>query len=182
MARLKELYNKEIKGQLFKEGNFGSIMQVPTITKIVVNSGVGEATKNSGAIDEMVEIVTQITGQKPTIRKSRKAISSFKLREDMEIGVAVTLRGSRMWEFFDKFVNIVLPRTKDFRGLSAKSFDGRGNYAVGVEDHTIFPEIDTSKVQKLRPLQVVIVTSATNDKDGKMLLDKFGFPFVKDGK
>jgi large subunit ribosomal protein L5 len=182
MARLKDLYNKEIKAQLLKEGNYPSIMAVPQISKIVINSGVSEATKNSAAIDEMVQIVQEITGQKPTIRKAKKAISAFKLREEMDIGVATTLRGEKMWEFFDKFVNVVLPRTKDFRGASATAFDGTGNYAIGIDDHAIFPEIDTSKVTKIRNLQVVIVTTATNDKDGKALLDKFGFPFKKDGK
>jgi len=182
MARLKDLYNKEIKKQLLKEGGFPSIMAVPKITKIVVNSGVSEATKNSGAIDEMVQIVQEITGQRPTVRKAKKAISAFKLRELMDIGVATTLRGNKMWEFFDKFVNVVLPRTRDFRGASVTAFDGRGNYAIGIEDHAIFPEIDSSRVTKIRNLQVVIVTSATNDKDGKALLDKFGFPFKKDGK
>jgi large subunit ribosomal protein L5 len=182
MSRLKDLYNKEIKAQLLKEGNHPSIMAVPQISKIVVNSGVSEATKNSAAIDEMVQIIQEISGQKPTIRKAKKAISAFKLREEMDIGVATTLRGEKMWEFFDKFVNVVLPRTKDFRGASATAFDGRGNYAIGIDDHAIFPEIDTSKVTKIRNLQVVIVTTATNDKDGKALLDKFGFPFQKDGK
>lgn len=180
MVRLKDVYNKEIKPALIKEGKFANTMSIPSITKIVVNAGVGEATSNSSAIEEMVEIIESITGQKPTIRKSRKAISAFKLREDMPIGVAVTLRGDRMWEFLDKLINIVIPRTKDFRGVSSTAFDGNGNYSLGIDDHAIFPEVDTSKIQKVKDLQVVIVTSAKDNEGGKMLLDKFGFPFKKD--
>lgn len=182
MARLKELYQKEISKQLMTERGYASVMSVPTFKKIIVNSGVGEATKVSTAIEEMVAIIEQITGQKPTVRKSKKAVSAFKLREKMDIGVAVTLRGERMWEFLDKFVNVVLPRTKDFHGISAKAFDGAGNYAIGIDDHAIFPEIDSSRVTKIKSLQVIIVTSAKDDKEGRALLDKFGFPFAKDGK
>ena len=182
MARLKDKYNKEIKKELMKEERFHSEMALPTLKKIVVNAGVGEATTNSSAIDDMVEIMEQITGQKPVITKSKKAVSAFKLRENMDIGVYVTLRGERMWEFFDKLVSVVFPRTKDFRGLSTTAFDGAGNYSVGIEDHTVFPEIDPNKVQKLRSLQVVIVTTAFTAEDGRLHLDKFGFPFKKDGK
>ncbi|GAB4161381.1 MAG: 50S ribosomal protein L5 [Candidatus Dojkabacteria bacterium] len=182
MTRLQELYNKEIRAALKTELNAPNLMAVPKITKIVVNSGVGEATTNSAALDEMSEIIGIITGQKPTVRKSKKAVSAFKLREGMEVGVAVTLRGDLMWEFFDKLINVVVPRTKDFRGLSAKAFDGRGNYALGISEHTVFPEIDTSRVQKIRGLQIIIVTSAKDNNEARVLLDKFGFPFVKDGK
>lgn len=181
MARLKEQFNKEIRQELLKEGNFPNVMAVPTIKKIIINAGVNSSGKN-GSIEELEEIIAQIAGQKPTMRKARKAISAFKLREEMPVGVAVTLRGEKMWEFFDKLINVVIPRTKDFRGLSATAFDGSGNYAIGIDDHTIFPEVDTSTVTKIFNLQVVIVTSAKNNKDGKMLLDKFGFPFVQDGK
>lgn len=179
MTRLREEYNKRIRPELMKEKGYTNLMAVPTLTKIVINAGVGEATTNKVALEEMTEIITKIAGQKPVLTKSKKAISAFKIREGLEIGVMVTLRGDRMWEFFDKLVNVVLPRTKDFRGLNPKAFDGSGNYALGIREHTVFPEIDPNKVQKIRPLQVVIVTSARNDDDAKTLLDKFGFPFKK---
>lgn len=180
MARLREEYNKTIKKELMKEGGFPNEMGVPTLKKIVVNVGVGEAVTNKGALDEVSEILKLITGQKPVVNRAKKAVSAFKIRQGMEIGVSVTLRGDRMWEFFDKLVNIVLPRTKDFRGLDVKSFDGAGNLSVGVEDHTVFVEIDPNNVTKVRSLQITIVTTAKNDKDAKLLLDKFGFPFKKD--
>lgn len=180
MTRLKEEYNKTIKKELLKEGNFGNIMAVPTLEKIVLNVGAGEAVKDSNALEDIKEILAKISGQKPVVNKARKAISAFKIREGMEIGVSVTLRGDRMWEFFDKLVNIVFPRVKDFRGLDVSSFDGSGNYSIGMEDHTVFPEIDPNNTSKIRSLEITIVTTAKNDKDGKMLLDKFGFPFKKD--
>lgn len=181
MARLKEEYNK-IKPEVQKELNLPSEMAVPRILKIVVNTGVSDATRDSSAIEEATDIITSITGQKPSINKAKKAVSAFKLREGLEIGVSATLRGDRMWHFFDKLVNVVMPRTKDFRGLSPKAFDKAGNYSLGIEDHTVFPEIDTSKNQKIRSLQVTIVTSGANTEASKMVLDKFGFPFKKDGK
>jgi len=180
MARLREEYNKRIKQELMTEGEFKNAMEVPTFKKIVVNVGAGEAVNNKGAIDEIVEILKLITGQKPVVNKAKKAISAFKIREGMEIGVSATLRGDRMWEFFDKLVNVVLPRTKDFRGLNPKSFDGAGNYSLGVEDHTVFIEIDPNNVTKIRSLEITIVTTAKNNKDARLLLDKFGFPFKKD--
>ena len=180
MTRLKEEYNKIIKKELLKEGNFGNIMAVPTLEKIVLNVGAGEAVKDSNALEDIKEILAKISGQKPVVNKARKAISAFKIREGMEIGVSVTLRGDRMWEFFDKLVNIVFPRVKDFRGLDVSSFDGSGNYSIGMEDYTVFPEIDPNNTSKIRSLEITIVTTAKNDKDGKMLLDKFGFPFKKD--
>ncbi len=180
MARLRDEYNNRIKAELMKEGNFTNVMQVPTLKKIVVNVGAGEAIANKAALEEIVKMVELICGQKPVVNKAKKAISAFKLREGMEIGVSATLRGDRMWEFFDKLINIVLPRVKDFRGLSAKSFDKAGNYTMGIEDHTIFVEIDPNNVTKIRGLEITIVTSAKNAKDGKLLLDKFGFPFIKD--
>jgi large subunit ribosomal protein L5 len=180
MARLREEYNKKIKGELMKERGYSNPMRVPTLKKIVVNVGAGEATSNSSALEEIVSMLTAITGQKPVVNKAKKAISAFKVREGMEVGVTVTLRGERMWEFFDKLVNIVLPRTKDFRGLSPDSFDGAGNYSIGIEDHTVFIEIDPNNVTKVRSLQVTLVTNAENDEEAKVLLDKFGFPFRKD--
>ncbi len=179
MNRLQEEYNKTVSKELMKEQSYSNVMQVPTLKKIVVNVGAGEAVDNNAALDEIVEILTRITGQKPVVNKAKQAVSAFKIRQGMEIGVSVTLRGERMWQFFDKLVNIVLPRTKDFRGLSPRSFDGAGNYSLGIEDHTVFIEIDPNNVSKIRSLEVTIVTSAMNDKDGKALLDKFGFPFTK---
>ncbi len=179
MARLKEEYNKTIRKELLKEGSFGNIMAVPTLKKIVLNVGAGDVVKDSSALEDIKEILAKISGQKPVVNKARKAVSAFKIREGMEIGVSVTLRGDRMWEFFDKLVNIVFPRVKDFRGLDVSSFDGSGNYSIGIEDHTVFPEIDPNNTSKIRSLEITIVTTAGNDKDGKMLLDKFGFPFKK---
>lgn len=179
MARLKEEYNKTIRSELLKDGGFGNIMAVPTLEKIVINVGAGEAVKDSNALEDIVDILTKISGQKPVVNKARKAVSAFKIRQGMEIGVSVTLRGDRMWEFFDKLVNIVFPRVKDFRGLNPKSFDGSGNYSVGFDDHTVFPEIDPNNTSKVRSLEITIVTTAKDDKSGRMFLDKFGFPFKK---
>lgn len=180
MARLREEYNNRIRKELMGEIGYSNIMRTPTLSKIVVNVGAGIATKEAEALDDIVGIVTQITGQKPVVNKARKAVSAFKVREGMEIGVSVVLRGDRMWEFFDKLVNIVFPRVKDFRGLDLSAFDGSGNYSVGIEDHTVFPEIDANNIRRVRSLQITIVTTAKTDKEGKMLLDKFGFPFKKD--
>ena len=179
MVRLKEEYNKTIRKELLQEGNFGNMMAVPTLEKIVINVGAGDAIKDSNALNDIVEIITKISGQKPVVNKARKAVSAFKIRQGMEIGVSVTLRGERMWEFFDKLVNIVFPRVKDFRGLDVKSFDGSGNYSIGIDDHTVFPEIDPNNTNKVRSLEITIVTTAKDDKSGKMFLDKFGFPFKK---
>ncbi len=180
MARLREEYNKRIKMELMKEGNFDNVMSVPTLEKIVINVGAGETLNNKAAMEEIVDMLTKISGQKPMINKAKKAISAFKIREGMEVGVSVTLRKEKMWEFFDKLVNIALPRTKDFRGLNPKGFDQAGNYSLGIEDHTIFVEIDPNNITKVRSLQVTIVTTAKDAKSGKLLLDKFGFPFKKD--
>lgn len=179
MARLREQFNKKIKKEIMKELGYDNPMAVPTLEKIVVNVGAGDAVTNSNALEEIVEMLTLITGQKPVVNKAKKAISAFKVREGMEVGVSVTLRGDRMWEFFDKLVNVALPRTKDFRGLKPDSFDGAGNFSIGVDDHTVFVEIDPNKVARVRGLQVVIVTTAKTDKEGKILLDKFGFPFIE---
>ena len=180
-ARLREEYNKKIRAELMKEGGYDNVMAVPTLKKIVVNSGVGDAVNDSSAIDDMVEIIKTITGQQPVINKAKNAISAFKIREGLPIGVTTTLRGDKMWEFLDKLISVVFPRTKDFRGLNAKAFDGSGNYSVGIVEHTVFPEIDSNNVTKIRPLQAVIVTTAQTDEEGRKFLDKFGFPFVKDG-
>lgn len=180
MTRLLEEYQNRIKKEIMEEQKYANPMQVPTLKKIVINVGAGEAVTNKSAIDEIVELLKNISGQKPVVNKAKKAVSAFKIREGMDIGVSVTLRGDRMWEFFDKLINIVLPRTKDFRGLSTKAFDGNGNYSLGIEDHTVFIEVDPNNVTKIRSLEVTIVTSTKNDKDAKILLDKFGFPFRKD--
>jgi len=176
--RLKKKYQDEIKSKLRKELGKKNDMAVPTLTKIVVNAGVGkEVTKDSSVVEQMVGEITTIAGQKPMVTKSKKAISNFKLREDMDNGVMVTLRRDRMWDFYDKLVSVVLPRVRDFRGVSEKAFDKKGNYALGIREHTVFPEIDTSKMLKIRPLQVVICTSADNDDDARALLKELGMPF-----
>lgn len=182
MARLRDEYKAKIRNELLKEGGFLNIMEVPRLIKIVLNTGVSDATNNSAAIEDAVEIITEISGQKPVVARAKKSVASFKVREGMDIGVYATLRGNRMWEFFDKLINVVFPRTKDFRGLPTKAFDGSGNYTLGISDHTVFPEINRNKVQKLRGLQITIVTTAKNNEEAKMFLDKFGFPFIKDGK
>ncbi|KKR05653.1 MAG: 50S ribosomal protein L5 [candidate division WS6 bacterium GW2011_GWF2_39_15] len=179
MTRLQEDYNKRVRPELMKELNLSNFMAVPTIKKIVINCGVGEAVTNGNAIEEVSEIISLIAGQKPVVNKAKKAIAAFKIREGLEIGVSTTLRGDRMWEFFDKLVNVVFPRTKDFRGVNPKAFDGAGNYSIGILEHTVFPEIDANKVAKIRPLQLTIVTSTKDDKQAYALLDKFGFPFIK---
>jgi len=180
MTRLREEYNNRRRKEIMEDLGYTNIMEVPTLKKIVVNVGAGVAIKETEALEDIVGIITQITGQKPVVKKARKAVSAFKIREGMDIGVSVILRGDRMWEFFDKLVNVVFPRVKDFRGLDPKGFDGSGNYSVGIEDHTVFPEIDANNIRRVRSLQVVIVTTANDDRGGKVLLDKFGFPFKKD--
>lgn len=180
-ARLKEEYDTKIQKELQKELGVASIMEVPRIEKIVINTGLGEATEDKGIFESAENELSLISGQKPVRTSSRKAISGFKIRKGEDIGLMVTLRGTRMWEFFDKFVNVVLPRTKDFRGLKATSFDGRGNYSIGIEDQTAFPEIDPNEVKKEMGMQIVIVTSTENDEHAKALLDKFDFPFIENG-
>jgi large subunit ribosomal protein L5 len=180
MSRLREEYNNKVRSEMMKDSGYTNIMEVPALEKIVINVGAGASIKEAEALDDIVEIVTQIAGQKPVINKARKAVSAFKIREGMDIGVSVILRGDRMWDFFDKLVNVVFPRVKDFRGLDVKAFDGSGNYSIGIEDHTVFPEIDANNIRRVRSLQVTIVTTAKDDKGGKLLLDKFGFPFKKD--
>lgn len=177
-ARLKIKY-LEIAKELQKELNVKNVMALPKLTKIVINSGLGEAKLNKDIIDEMVRDVAMIAGQKPVVTMTRKAISNFKIRENMPIGVKVTLRGDMMWYFLDRLISIVLPRIKDFRGVPVKSFDGRGNYAVGIKEHTVFPEVDATKVSKLRGLQVIICTNTGNDDQARLLLEKLGMPFQK---
>ncbi len=176
-ARLRDRYVKEVRPALMKEFNLANPMAAPRLEKIVVNMGVGDATQNAKLIDPAATEVGQITGQRPVVTKARKSIAAFKVREGMPIGVMVTLRGDRMYEFFDRLVNIALPRVRDFRGVGTKSFDGRGNYTLGVRDQLIFPEIDYSKVEKLKGMNITIVTSAGNDDQARALLKHMGMPF-----
>jgi len=180
MNRLQEQYNNEIAPALFKELGLSNVMQIPRITKIVVNIGVGEALDNPKALDAAVNDLTIITGQKPVVIAAKKAIPNFKLREGRQIGVKVTLRGLKMWAFLDRLINIALPRVRDFRGISADSFDGRGNYTLGLNEQLIFTEIQYDKIDKVRGMEVSIVTTAENDDQARELLRKFGMPFRKD--
>ncbi len=179
MNRLKEKYVKEIVPALHKQFNYTSVMQVPKLEKVVINMGVGDAIANAKALEEAVAELTVIAGQKPVITKAKKSIANFKLREGMAIGCKVTLRGERMFEFLDKLVNISLPRVRDFRGISRNAFDGRGNYTLGVKEQLIFTEINYDKVNKIRGMDVVIVTTAKNDEEGRALLSAIGMPFEK---
>ena len=179
MARLRELYLKTVVPALTKEFDYKNPMAVPKIEKISLNVGMGEATQNSKLIDGAVNELTAIAGQKPVITKARKSIAAFKLRENMPIGCAVTLRGDRMYEFFDRLVNVALPRVRDFRGVSTKSFDGRGNYTLGLKDQLIFPEIDYNKVEKSKGMNICITTTAKTDAEGQALLKHMGMPFSK---
>jgi len=179
MNRLKEKYIKEIVPALMSKFNYKSVMQVPKIEKIVINMGVGDAVQNSKALDNAVEELTLIAGQKPVITRAKKSIAGFRLREGMPIGCKVTLRGERMYEFFDKLISVSLPRVRDFRGVSKKSFDGRGNYTLGIKEQLIFPEIDYDKVNKVRGMDIVIVTTANTDEESRELLTQFGMPFQK---
>lgn len=179
MNRLKEKQIKEITPALMSKFNYESVMQVPKLEKIVINMGVGDAVQNAKALDNAVEELAQITGQKPLVTRAKKSIAGFRLREGMPIGAKVTLRGERMYEFFDKLVSVSLPRVRDFRGISKKSFDGRGNYTLGVKEQLIFPEIDYDKVSKVRGMDIVIVTTANTDEEARELLTQFGMPFQK---
>ena len=174
--RLKERYNSEIRAQLQQDLGLKNIMQTPRPEKIVVNMGVGEASKDAKLLDGAVKDLTTITGQKPAIRRARKSIATFKIREGMPIGAAVTMRGDRMWDFLDRLTSIVLPRIRDFRGLNPKSFDGRGNYTFGLTEQLVFPEIDYDDIDQPRGMDVTIVTSATSDEEGRALLKALGFP------
>lgn len=176
-ARLRERFGKEIARALAKELGVSNPMAVPRLHKVVVNMGVGEATQNSKMLDPLANDVGQITGQKPVITKAKKSIAAFKVRAGMPIGAMVTLRGDRMYEFMDRLINIALPRVRDFRGVSTKSFDGRGNYTLGLRDQLIFPEIDYAKVDKLKGMNVTIVTTARDDNQARALLKHLGMPF-----
>lgn len=179
MSRLKEKYLNEVSPALMSKFGYKSVMQLPKVEKIVINMGVGDAVQNSKALDAAVEELTIITGQKPVVTKAKKSIAGFRLREGMPIGAKVTLRGERMYEFLDKLISIALPRVRDFRGVSKKAFDGRGNYTLGVKEQLIFPEIDYDKVSKVRGMDIVIVTTANSDEEARELLTQFGMPFQK---
>ena len=175
--RLLERYRSEVVPKLSQEFGFKNVHQVPRLEKVVVNMGVGKATQNAKLIEKAAEELGAITGQKAAIRKARKSIANFKLRQGQAVGCTVTLRGARMWEFFDRLVNVSLPRVRDFKGVSAKGFDGRGNYSLGIREQIIFPEIDYDSVENITGLNVTVVTSARNDAEGKALLAQLGMPF-----
>lgn len=179
MARLKQAYNQEQVPALMKEFHYRNVMEVPRIEKIVLNMGLGEAIQNPKLLESAVDELALICGQKPIITKSKKSIAGFKLREDMSIGACVTLRQNRAWEFLDRLVNVALPRVRDFKGVSAKAFDGRGNYTLGIREQLIFPEIDLDKIAKVSGLNITIVTTAKNDEEGRALLSGLGMPFRK---
>jgi large subunit ribosomal protein L5 len=177
MARLREKYRKDVVPHLMKEMGYTNVNQVPRLEKVVLNMGLGEAIQNAKVMDSAVIEITALAGQKPVVTKSKKAIANFKLRENMPIGCMVTLRGLRMYEFLDRLITLALPRVRDFRGVSSRAFDGRGNYSLGVREQIIFPEIDLDKIDKVRGLTVSIVTTAKTDAEGKALLQALGMPF-----
>ncbi len=176
-ARIKEAYQKQVVPRLMKERQYSTVMAVPRLQKVVINMGVGEATQNIKVLDAAMEDLGKICGQKPAVRRSRKSIAAFRLRQGMPIAATVTLRGDRMFEFLDRLFNVALPRVRDFRGVPANAFDGRGNYTLGLKDQIIFPEIDYAKVEKLRGMNVTFVTSARTDEESKLLLQYLGMPF-----
>ena len=180
--RLKNRYRGEIRTALSEEFNYDNVMQVPGVVKVVVNMGVGDAARDAKLINGALEDLTLITGQKPEIRRSKKSIANFKLREGMPIGARVTLRGDRMWEFLDRLLTVALPRIRDFRGLSDQQFDGHGNYTFGLTEQTMFYEIDVDKVDRPRGMDITVVTTATNNDEGRALLRELGFPFKKPGQ
>lgn len=178
-ARLKEKYNKEITPVLLEKFNYQTVMQVPRIEKVVINMGLGEAVQNPKVLDSAIADLERIAGQKPVVTKAKKSIAGFKLREGMPIGIKVTLRGERMYHFIDKLFSISLPRVRDFRGLSNKAFDGRGNYTLGLKEQLVFPEIDYDQIDKIRGMDIVFVTTAKTDEEAHELLKQFGMPFAK---
>ena len=180
VPRMKPVYDEEIRPKLFSEGEYGNLMAVPRLVKVSINMGVGSASQDAKELDSAVDELGVITGQKPVIRRARKSIASFKLREGMPIGCSVTLRGAKMYEFLDRLITITLPRVRDFRGVPRRSFDGRGNYTMGLQDQLIFPEVDYTKVDKTRGMNVTICTSADNDDDARALLEAIGMPFRTD--
>ena len=179
MARLKDTYLNDVAPALMKKFEYKSVMQIPKLDKIVINVGCGEARDNPKVVDAIVSDVMQITGQKPVLCKAKKSVANFKLREGMTIGVKVTLRGERMYEFLDRFVNLALPRVRDFRGINPNSFDGRGNYSLGIKEQLIFPEIDYDKIDKVRGMDICFVTTANTDEEARELLTLMGAPFAK---
>lgn len=178
MARLKDIYISEVAPALQEKFGYGNVMAIPKLDKVVINIGLGEAVDNPKALDSAVEDITRISGQKPVITRAKKSIAGFKIREGMPIGVKVTLRGDRMYEFIDRLFNVALPRVRDFRGVSAKSFDGRGNYSLGLTEQLLFPEIDYDKIDKIRGMQIAFTTTAKTDEEGKELLKLLGMPFA----
>ena len=179
MARLKDYYKQDVAPALMKKFSYKSVMQIPKLDKIVINVGAGEARDNSKVIDAIVTDLAAITGQKPVVCKARKSVANFKLREGMNIGVKVTLRGDKMYEFLDRLFNVALPRVRDFRGINPNSFDGRGNYNMGIKEQLIFPEIDYDKIDKVRGMDICFVTTANNDEEARELLSLMGAPFAK---
>ncbi len=179
MNRLREKYENSVKAELSKQFNYSSPMELPKLDKIVINMGVGDAVSNAKVFDDAVAELTLIAGQKPVVTKAKKSIASFKLREGMPIGCKVTLRGERMYQFLDKLISIALPRVRDFQGVSANSFDGRGNYTLGVKEQLLFPEINFDNIKKMRGMDIVVVTTAMSDEEGRALLSLLGMPFKK---
>jgi large subunit ribosomal protein L5 len=179
MSRLAEKFSQEVAPALSKQYGYSSTMAIPRVAKVVVNMGVGEAVAEPKVLDQAAEELGTIVGQKPAIRRARKSIANFKLREGMPIGCVATLRGARMWEFLDRLLNLALPRVRDFRGVSNKAFDGRGNYTLGIKEHLVFPELNAAKVQKVRGMNVCIVTTARTDEEARTLLTGLGMPFQK---
>ena len=178
-ARLKETYKSEVAPALMKKFGYKSVMQIPKLDKIVINVGCGEARENSKVVDAIISDLSQITGQRPVVCRAKKSVANFKLREDMPIGAKVTLRGDKMWEFLDRLFNVALPRVRDFRGISANAFDGRGNYALGIKEQLIFPEIEYDKIDKIRGMDIVICTTAQTDEEARELLTLVGAPFER---
>jgi len=179
VSRLRDTYENEIRTEMIKKFGYKNVMQVPKLEKIVINMGVGEARDNAKILESAVKDLTEISGQKPVICKAKKSVANFKLREGMPIGCKVTLRGDRMYEFADRLINLALPRVRDFRGVSADAFDGRGNYALGIKEQIIFPEIEYDKVDKVRGMDIIFVTTAKTDEESRELLRLFGMPFKK---
>ena len=179
MSRLSDLYNKQIRNEMQEKFGYTNVMDIPKLEKIVINIGVGEATENTKIVDAAASDLEAITGQKPMICKAHKSLAAWKIREGMPLGCKVTLRGERMYEFLDRLINIALPRVRDFRGISSTSFDGRGNYAFGVKEQLIFPEIDFEKIVRVRGMDIIVVTTAKTDEEARELLTKFGMPFKK---
>ena len=177
IPRLKEKYNSELSGEIQKELNLSNINQIPTLEKIIINIGDGKAATDGRALESMVDELTAISGQKPVVKRAKKSIAGFKIREGMPIGTSVTIRGDRMWEFYDRFVQVVVPRIRDFRGFSTKSFDGKGNYSLGLNEQLVFPEVEYDKVRDIRGMNITICTTAKDNDSGYVLLQSLGFPF-----